>query len=431
MRIGLIAYGTRGDVQPLVALGLGLQRAGHAVTLLAGSNFERWIRGYGLGFADMGVDIQALMQSPQGIAWVEAPGWRQPVHMRRLFAKAAQPTMDSIWAFSDRHDVLISSFTSDGLTLSAAEKRGLRWLSIGLQPLRPTRAGYATFLAPRPRSESVLNYAMGRIAELALWTTFGSAHNRFRARLGLAPHSAKDYRRVTYNAPLIYGFSPQVMPRPADYLPHWHVAGYWILDEPDWQPPAALLRFLDAGPPPVYIGFGSATDSDAQATTDVILRAVRESGQRALIFGGWAGLSPRDDDPNILFIGGMPHSWLFERVSAVVHHGGSGTTGAGVRAGLPALLIPHFAEQPHWARRLFELGISPQPIAKKKLTAPALAAALDRMARDLHMRQRAADLGARVRAEDGVGVAVALVEQAVRQRPPPLDMTAAIDASQL
>jgi sterol 3beta-glucosyltransferase len=406
MRIGLIAYGTRGDVQPLLALGLGLRHAGHDVTLLAGSNFERWIRGYGLGFADMGVDIQALMQSPDGIAWVEAPGWQQPAHMRRLFSKAAQPTMDGIWAFSGTQDLLISSFTSDGLTLSAAEKRRVRWMSAGLQPLRPTRAGYATFMAPRPRSESALNLGMGRLSELALWTAFGDSHNRFRTQLGLKPHSFADYRRVTYHAPLVYGYSPQVMPRPADYLPHWQVSGYWFLDEPDWQPPDTLKRFLDAGAPPVYIGFGSATDSDAEKTTATILRAVRESGQRALISGGWAGLSPRDDDPNVLFIGGMPHSWLFPQVSAVVHHGGSGTTGAGVRAGLPALLIPHFAEQPQWARRLHELGVSPRPIDKKKLTAPALAAGLDSMARDTSMRMRAAELGTRVRAEDGVGAAV-------------------------
>jgi UDP:flavonoid glycosyltransferase YjiC (YdhE family) len=256
----------------------------------------------------------------------------------------------------------------------------------------------------------MLNTAMGRMAEGALWTAFGDSHNRFRARLNLPAHTFADYRRVTYQARLIYGYSTHVMPRPDDYAPHWQVSGYWFLDEPDWRPPADVLRFLDAGPAPVYIGFGSATDSDAEATSAVILRAVRESGQRALISGGWAELGAREiNDASVLCIGAMPHGWLFDRVSAVVHHGGSGTTGAGVRAGVPALLVPHFAEQPQWARRLHELGVSPKPIDKRKLTAGALAAGLDRMATDHVMRARAADLGARVRAEDGVATAVRLI----------------------
>ncbi len=410
MRIGLIAYGTRGDVQPLLALGRGLQLAGHDVSVLAGSNFEAWIRGYGLAFADMGVDIQALMQSPDGVRWVEAPGWSQPWHMRKLFTRASGLTMDSIWAFSGAVDVLVSSFTSDGLAVSAAEKRGIRWLSVGLQPLRPTRAGHAVFMAPLPTRNSALNRGMSAMTEIAMWVTFGDIYNTFRRKLGLPQRGFADYKRLTYGAPLYLGFSEYVMPRPADYRANWHITGYWFLDEPKWQPPQEVAQFLAAGPAPVYIGFGSATDRDARATTEAILSAVKQSGQRALISGGWAGLRGTVNDDNVLFIGGMPHSWLFARMSALVHHGGGGTTGAGARAGLPALLVPHFAEQPQWARRLFDLGVSPKPIPKNKLTADALAAGLRQMAADTDMRARAAALGANVRAEDGVDRAVALIQ---------------------
>jgi UDP:flavonoid glycosyltransferase YjiC (YdhE family) len=412
MNVGILAYGSRGDVQPIIALGLGLQRSGHAVTICAGSNFEKWIRGYGLGFASFGVDIQALMQSPEGIAWVEGPGWQQPLHMRRLFKKVGDVAPDAVLALADACDVLISSFTSDGLALSAAEALGKRWVSIGLQPLRPTRAGYATYMAPRPRVHSMLNARWGVASELALWSIFAEAHNALRRRLGLKTHSFADYRRETYRVPLIYGFSEHVMPRPDDYAPHWHVAGYWFVDEPDWQPPAALRDFLSAGEPPVYIGFGSATDRDAQATTQLILRALQETGQRALIYGGWAGLGEpgQTRGDRVMFVGGMPHSWLFARVSAVVHHGGGGTTGAGARAGVPSMLIPHFAEQPLWARRLFELGVSPPPVDKRQLSASALASGLRRMRDDTAMRERAAALGAAIQREDGVTNAVQLIE---------------------
>jgi sterol 3beta-glucosyltransferase len=277
--------------------------------------------------------------------------------------------------------------------------------------LRPTRAGYATYLAPLPRASSVLNAGWGVASELALWTIFAEAHNALRRRLGLNTHSFADYRRETYRAPLIYGFSEHVMPRPSDYAANWRVSGYWFIDEPDWQPPDALRHFLNAGESPVYIGFGSATDRDAQATTQVILRALQETGQRALVYGGWAGLGApgQTRGDRVMFIGGTPHSWLFSRVSAVVHHGGGGTTGAGVRAGVPSLLIPHFAEQPLWAQRLRELGVSPPPIDKRQLTAHALASGLRRMRDDAAMRNRAADLGARVRAEDGVATAVQMI----------------------
>jgi UDP:flavonoid glycosyltransferase YjiC (YdhE family) len=250
------------------------------------------------------------------------------------------------------------------------------------------------------------------MAERALWFTFHDAHNAFRKQLGLAAHGFDAFRRATYRAPLLLGFSEHVMPRPADFEPNCHITGYWFVDEPDWQPPEALTRFLAAGPAPVYIGFGSATDRAAQDTTRTILDAVKRSGARALISGGWAGLdTDQSHGPELMFIGGMPHSWLFPRMGALVHHGGAGTTGAGVRAGLPALLIPHFAEQPLWAKRLHQLGVSPPPLPKRKLNANALASGIEQMLSDTGMRARAAALGAAVRAEDGVARAVALFEQ--------------------
>jgi UDP:flavonoid glycosyltransferase YjiC (YdhE family) len=192
------------------------------------------------------------------------------------------------------------------------------------------------------------------------------------------------------------------------------VTGYWWPARPtEWEPPADLLDFLDAGPAPVFVGFGSMTGSPATSATDrlteVVAAAVARAGVRAVVQQGWAGLAPLGDD--ILLVGEMPHDWLFPRVAAVVHHAGAGTTGAGLRAGVPAVAVPVLLDQPFWAARLHGLGVAPPPLPQHDLTADALADAIRSCLDEPGYRRRAAELGSRVRAEDGTAAVLRVVDQ--------------------
>jgi UDP:flavonoid glycosyltransferase YjiC (YdhE family) len=212
--------------------------------------------------------------------------------------------------------------------------------------------------------------------------------------------------------PVLYGVSPRVMPRDPKWRKDIFVTGFWF-DEPDesWQPPAPLAGFLRAYPSPTYIGFGSMASKNPQATLHIIVDALKHSGQAGIVYSGWAGLRADELPDNILLIDGAPHDWLFPRMGAIVHHGGAGTTAAGLRAGIPATVISHMADQPYWGRRIYELGAGYKPIPRHELTAERLAEAITTMANSAAMKKNAAELGREIRQETGVANAVKAVNK--------------------
>jgi sterol 3beta-glucosyltransferase len=189
------------------------------------------------------------------------------------------------------------------------------------------------------------------------------------------------------------------------------VTGYWFLDEAvDWTPPAALTNFLGSGAPPVYIGFGSMGSCKPAETTDLVLESLARTEQRAILQSGWGGLKKTNLPETVFMVDSISHSWLFPRMAAVVHHGGAGTTAAGIRAGVPSIVIPFFGDQLFWGQRVEALGVGTAPIPRKQLTAELLAQAIHRVVTDRVMRQRAANLGAKIQAEDGIANAVRAIE---------------------
>ncbi len=190
------------------------------------------------------------------------------------------------------------------------------------------------------------------------------------------------------------------------------MTGYWFLDpEEAWTPPADLAEFLQAGAPPIFIGFGSMSPRDPAAMMQVILQALARTQQRGIILSGWGGLHAADLPDAVYMLDSIPFSWLFPRVAAVVHHGGAGTTAAGLRAGVPSIIVPFFADQPFWGQRVADLGVGSQPIPRKQFTADRLAQAIEIAVTDQAMQQRAADLGAAIRSEDGIARAVEVIDQ--------------------
>ncbi len=217
-------------------------------------------------------------------------------------------------------------------------------------------------------------------------------------------------RQITTSHPTVVSCSPLVFAQAADFPPHVHQTGFWFLeDEPGWTPPAALADFLARGPAPVYIGFGSVGDpKQAAQTARLVVEALRLAGQRGILATGWQGDSGEPLPESPFTLESAPHAWLFPRMAAVVHHGGAGTTAAGLRAGTPSIVIPHGNDQFAWARRGYELGVGAKPIPRKKLTAQNLAEAIQLVLKS-EVREAAKVLGEKIQLENGADDAAKII----------------------
>lgn len=413
MRIVIIAPGSRGDVQPYIALGTGLRDAGHAIRLVSHRNFESLVTAHGLEFWSFDNDVQLAAEDS------EMQQLTEKGNFLLLMAKMAKEARREAIRFAEGGlraaegmDVVLAGVGGLYIGIAVAEKLDLPLVQAYVLPFTPTRELPAVLAPPLP---SFLNRASHQITRQLMWQGFRSADAVARKEVLHLPAASffGPYGSPSlHGTPVLYGFSPAVVPKPTDWDENTHVTGYWFAEEPDdWRPPAALVDFLHAGPPPVYIGFGSMSARDPEQTADMIIRAIAMSDHRAILLSGWGGLRVRELPASIFVTDSIPHSWLFPRVSAVVHHGGASTTAAGLRAGVPTVVIPFFGDQPFWGRRIADLGVGPQPIPRRKLTAERLAEALKTVATDRDMRLRAAQLGARIQAEKGIEAAVEIISR--------------------
>ena len=229
--------------------------------------------------------------------------------------------------------------------------------------------------------------------------------------------------KVWSQIPILYGYSPSVIPKPTNWPEHLHVTGYCFLDSPpDFSPPPELVDFLEAGDPPVYIGFGSMTGRDPELITEIALAALKKTRQRGILLTGWGGICPTDLPDSVFKLDSIPHDWLFPQMAAIVHHGGAGTTAAALRSGAPTIVVPFVADQPFWGHWTAQLGVGPQPIPKKKLTVERLASAIRTAVEDETMRKRAAILAQKIRSEDGVAQAVKAFHQHLSPKSMPISV---------
>jgi len=408
VRITILTIGSRGDVVPYIALALGLRRAGHEVRLATHTPFEPYIRLAGLEFAPLMGDPRALLQSDIGQRWL-ASG-RNGIRFAAGFAKIMRPIIGRICEESAHAAAGAEAVVYARLVPGAhvTEALGVPGIAAYLQPATPTRA-FPSIRAGGRELGPLRNLLSHVAAEHLMAQPLLGPVNAWRTEVGLA-RVPRRRPRPRAAAPVLYGYSPSVLPRPDDWHRRVHVCGYWTPPAPPWTPPRELTDFLDAGDPPVYVGFGSMTARDPGELAGLVADALRRAGRRGIVQAGWAELSAPDFGDDVLAIGEAPHGWLFPRVAAVVHHGGAGTTGAGLRAGRPSVLVPFFADQPFWGWRVAALGVGPEPLPRGELTAERLAAAIRAATEDGGIRRRAEALGQAISAEDGVAAAVGAVE---------------------
>ncbi|NTU83729.1 MAG: glycosyltransferase family 1 protein [Chloroflexales bacterium] len=417
MDIVLLSYGSRGDVQPFVALARALRHVGHQVRVVGPPNFAELGPAYAIDYVPVGGDLQAQLNSDRIKTLTQGAN---PIQLLRILRDELLGLIDDAaretWQAAQGGELVIGTGPTSA---SAAEALGVPFIEAAMQPVTPTRAFPSPVAPPWLQLGGTVNRLTHVAFEQAFWQLFRMNTNRMRTHvLGLLPYGARNPLRQLRAQGLLrlYAYSVQVVPRPDDWPGHHRVTGYWFLPPPPgWQPPAELSTFLAAGPPPVYVGFGSMLASDAQRLTALVVEALAQTGQRGLLAGGWGALEGWAHQSETIFVvDTVPHHWLFPRMAGIVHHGGAGTTGAALRSGVPSLAVPFGFDQPFWGQRVAALGVGPQPIPRAQITAPRLAAAIDQMVHTSAMRERAAWLGMQIQQEYGTAQAIDQIHRVLR-----------------
>ena len=402
MHITILALGSRGDVQPYAVLGSGLKAAGHQVRFITFESFRSLVAEQALDFFPISGDAEALV----------ANGGANTLGLVRSFTNLAKGyACDLSSPTLGETDLIINQLPGGLYGFDLAEKYNVPMMLASVIPLARTSSmplmGFPGLSLPHYNK---LSYSLG---EKALWLMFRSVINHWRIEtLKLPPVSAKGYfdQLGTRQFPILNGFSRHVVPRPADWNEHIHITGYWFPEEHQWQPPQDLMDFLDKGTPPVFIGFGSMPIKNPQNTTQVILEALKRSGQRGILHTGWGGLGDIPLPDHVYKIKYAPYSWLFPRMAMTIHHGGSGTTAFGLRSGKPSCVVPFVFDQFYWGKRIAELGVGPGPIPFKKLSVANLQEAIEIGVSDGRIRQNAGEIREKIRAENGVEAVLNIIE---------------------
>lgn len=408
-RIVIAAYGSRGDLVPLTDFGRRFVDAGHDVVMTTTPDLVEEVEGCGLQARaiDVELDVDPDMKDPLK----EAMKLVRPSGMRKL-GENLLAALDEVPA-----DVLLLTPFAELAGHPLAEARNIPSIGVRLQPLSTTSA-FPPSLMGAWSGGSMVNRSAGRRAAGLMDRLYGKTIAGFRNQLGLPAQSARKLRqeRTAAEWPILHGFSPTVVPRPQDWRPGLEVTGYWWPQRPiGWEPQAELVSFLESGSAPVFLGLGSLIlgKDDAARLSETIHEALVQVGVRGVVQAGGAGLDVVGD--GVMTVGSVPHDWLFEKVAAVAHSCGAGTTGAALRAGLPTIAIPSpGGDQPFWARRLHDLGASAATVPRPKLTADRLAKAIDAALSEPSHRAAAQDLAGRIAEEDGAAMVVTTVEKLIR-----------------
>jgi sterol 3beta-glucosyltransferase len=424
MRVLMLTLGSRGDIEPFIALGIALQAAGHEATLCASRHFAAVIEAHGLLYAPMDDGFFELLQSPAGRAGLARSGsllgmLSTALRLMRQVGPMQLQIQRDCWAaaVACRPDLIVHHLKIMGAP-DIAQQLDVPSVLVPLVPaVEPTAARPCPLLPPWPdRFASAAGRRAGYRLVNLLATRFGTGPvKRWRRERGLPPRSsAADLRHDAAGRPvlLLHPHSEVLLPRPDDWPAHAVATGFWRLPPAtQWHPTPALQAFLDAGPPPVYVGFGSMVGRDPAGLARTVVEALQLAGLRGVMARGWGGLQPDVAPPHVHLIDEAPHDRLLPLMAAVVHHGGAGTTAAGLHAGRPTVICPFFGDQPFWGRVVHEAGLGPAPIAQRVLTPARLAAALRQTVDSGAMRMAAEVMGQRLRAEDGVSQAVAQLER--------------------
>jgi len=405
MRIVILTLGTHGDVRPYVALGKGLKARGHDVCIGAPENFETFVTANDLSFGSIGEDFEQLIKKPEVAARLEGNFlWSIP-KLIKMFKPSFVDSFNRAWQVAQKAELIIIH-PKCLFGLDIAEKLGIPVVCSSFQPIAPTNE--FPLLSGKNHGRILNRASYYLLYGYSLF--FGGLINDFRINvLGLAKRSRFKHPLLSLDKPPLWlnAWSAHVAPKPQDWPANAHVTGYWFLDDPMAKLDDRVEDFLSHGEPPLYIGFGSMAWGNENSTAK-ISSALKQWGGRAIVATGWGGLDDIEAD-NVLTIDHAPHNLLLPRTQAVVHHGGAGSTAAGLRAGRPTLICPFIADQPFWGQRVATLGAGPAPVSLKKTSTDELACLFNELCSASKYQTNASELAGKIVEEDGITTAINLI----------------------
>jgi len=406
MNITILTYGSRGDLQPFLALAVALQKAGHTITLAAPGRFSLMAGEYPIRFVPLAGDPAEISKR------INAAGgnvYRMVNAIRDYVLTIAPQVVEQVERALSGADLLVHSFlfTTGGHTL--ARHLGIPDISIQTFPMFAPTGDYPNVAFPELGRAG--NYFSHWLSTQMFWYGGNSGFKRIQP---LLPDSfpSKLYWPFAGDKPrpLLIACSPSVIPASKDWPIFAHMTGYFFVDDEHYEPPIALARFLEDGAPPVCVTFGSMINQQAESARQMMLETLLSRQERVVLLTGWDRAGTDRSSQQILFLDEAPHAWLLPRCKAVIHHGGAGTTAAGLRAGIPNLVIAHTADQPFWGRRVHAIGAGPRPIPIRKLNRANLNKALDELEKP-EIIKAARAIGVKIQAENGLKTAIELIER--------------------
>ncbi len=412
MKITILTYGSRGDVEPFVALAQGFFRAGHSVRLAGPEYFTSLAKTDEIDFIGLPGDPLRLVQD-----LVDGAGFSQLriiLVMGKFVVPLAARVLKQARTACEDSDVIIHSFLLTSVGYELAREMGIPDISCQLFPVFSSTAEFPAPTFPDLSLGDSYRRLTHNLVTQIFWQGSRFLYGRVRRNNPqLSPLTSWPFDASNdWQTPILYGFSPHVVPRPQEWRDDVHITGYWFSDElGEWSPSKKLLDFINAGPPPISIVFGSTVTQKWGRIIKSVLEALAISEQRGII----VGVRDRslDTSPDVFQADYVPYSWLFKRSAAIIHHGGAGTTGIGLMAGIPNIILPFTSDQPFWGDRVYSLGVGPKPIPARNISAKMLAEAIVSAVNDEEMRTRAKVLGESICAEDGISRAVNLIQKYV------------------
>ena len=408
MKITILTYGSRGDIQPFLPLSLRLMENDHSVRLAAPVRFQSLIQNHGIDFVPLAGDPEDLSRR------LNDAGHNFVRLLQELMNHAVKIGADVLRQTEEAcqdADLIIHTFTHAVGAHTVAREKDIPDIHIQLFPMFTPTGDYPNITMPHGLPAPLNRFTHKFSARLTWWTSkFG--FERVRRRAGLPkrklywPFDEDPSRPPT---PILCAWSPSVLPASSDWLTRVHVTGYYFLPLDDsYRPPAELLSFFQNGEAPVCITFGSMLNREEERIDGIVREALKQTANRGLILTGWSGVqAPASHD--VLYLEAAPHDWLLPRCKLVIHHGGAGTTAAGLRAGIPNIVLPFLGDQPFWGERVHKIGAGPKPVLVNSLSVGKLVQAIGE-AEEVSLRQRAQLIGREIQSEDGTGEAVKWIE---------------------
>jgi len=408
MNITILTYGSRGDVQPFLPLSLGLMERGHRVKLAAPYRFRELVEGYGVRFVPLAGEPEDLSRR------LNDAGFNFIRMVREMMSHAVEIGADVMRQTADAchdADLILHTFSHAIGAHTLAREKNIPDMHVQGFPMFTPTGDYPNVTMPDLKFRP-LNRLTHILSTRITWWVSVIGYEQVRRRAGLPkrklyfPFGRDPLRPPT---PILCAWSPGVLPPSREWGPHIHVLGYYFLDvDNSYRPPDELQHFLEGGRAPVCVSFGSMVNREAERIHGIVRGALKRTNNRGIILSGWSEIKDRSDN-DVMYLNAVPHDWLLPRCTMVVHHGGAGTTSAGLRAGIPNIVVPFTADQPFWGRRVHTIGAGPKPIPVTRLSVAKLTQAMVAADEDA-VRGQAQALGLALRGEEGVKQSVNLIE---------------------